>query len=64
MVRAGENAFLIDDFKDKNIIAIGWNYLGDLKKYHDKEEIKDQLKKENPAYRLCTIIRVNVCFAH
>lgn len=29
MVRAGENAFLIDDFKDLNIVAIGWN-VGDL----------------------------------
>ena len=24
MVRAGENAFLIDDFKDLNVVAIGW----------------------------------------
>ena len=29
MVRAGENGFLIDDFKELNIIAIGWE-LGDL----------------------------------
>ena len=29
MVRAGENAFLIDDFKDLNIVAIGWE-VGDL----------------------------------
>ena len=29
MVRAGENAFLIDDFKDLNIVAIGWE-IGDL----------------------------------
>ena len=29
MVRAGENAFLIDDFKKENIIAIGWE-IGDL----------------------------------
>ena len=29
MVRAGENAFLIDDFKDLNIVAIGWG-IGDL----------------------------------
>lgn len=24
MVRAGENAFLYDDFKNFNIIAVGW----------------------------------------
>lgn len=29
MVRAGENAFLIDDFKDLNIVSIGWE-IGDL----------------------------------
>ncbi len=29
MVRAGENAFLIDDFKKSNVIAIGWE-IGDL----------------------------------
>lgn len=29
MVRAGENAFLIDEFKDLNLIAIGWE-TGDL----------------------------------
>lgn len=57
MVRAGEDAFLIDDFKNKNIVAIGWNYLGDLKKYHNKEEIKDQLKKEHPAYNIYKIGR-------
>ena len=30
MVRAGEGAFLIDDFKRKNYVAIGWNELDDL----------------------------------
>ena len=29
MVRAGEEAFLVDDFKDLNIVAIGWE-TGDL----------------------------------
>lgn len=29
MVRAGSNSFLIDDFKQNNLVAIGWN-LGDL----------------------------------
>lgn len=57
MIRAGEDAFLIDDFKDKNIVSIGWNYLGDLRNYNDKEEIKDQLKKENPADNIYKIGR-------
>ena len=29
MVRAGENAFLFEDFNDLNIIAVGWE-VGDL----------------------------------
>lgn len=29
MVRAGSNSFLINDFRENNIVAIGWN-LGDL----------------------------------
>ena len=28
MVRAGENAFLFNDFKTKKIVAIGWNGIG------------------------------------
>jgi len=36
MVRAGEEAFLIDDFKDSNIVVIGWE-TGDLSgKSHDE----------------------------
>jgi restriction system protein len=50
MVRAGEEAFLIDDFREKNLIAIGWNYLGDFNQYKNKEEIKEELKKQEPTY--------------
>lgn len=39
MVRAGKDAFLIDAFEEKNIVALGWG-LGDLK---DKNE--DDIKK-------------------
>jgi restriction system protein len=41
MVRAGENAFLIDDFKKKNYVAIGWNELSDLRNTLDREKIRD-----------------------
>ena len=46
MVRAGEEAFLIDDFKKLNIIAIGWE-IGDLsgKSY---DEIKQIMKSKYP----------------
>ena len=43
MVRAGENAFLIDDFKDLNIVAIGWE-LGDLSS-KSPDEIKQLVSK-------------------
>ena len=46
MVRAGENAFLIDDFKELNIVAIGWE-IGDLA---DKtpDEIKEIMARTYP----------------
>ncbi len=40
MVRAGEGGYLVEDFKDKNYVAIGWNELTDLSKIADKEKIK------------------------
>ena len=36
MVRAGENSFLIEDFKNNNLVAIGWD-LGDLREIPDEE---------------------------
>ena len=36
MVRAGENSFLMEDFKNNNIVAIGWD-LGDLREIPDEE---------------------------
>ena len=46
MVRAGEHGFLIDDFKQDNIIAIGWE-IGDLS---DKtpDEIKQIMREYYP----------------
>ena len=46
MVRAGENAFLIDDFKQDNIIAIGWE-IGDLSG-KNPNEIKEIMAKKYP----------------
>ena len=39
MVRAGKNAILIDDFKENNLVALGWD-LGDL-----SGKSKDEVKK-------------------
>ena len=46
MVRAGENAFLIDDFKEMSIIAIGWE-IGDLSG-KTPNEIKDIMAEKYP----------------
>lgn len=46
MVRAGENAFLIDDFKELNIIAIGWE-IGDLSG-KSQNDIKEIMAKSYP----------------
>ncbi|WP_407411677.1 AAA family ATPase [Methanobrevibacter sp.] len=46
MVRAGENAFLINDFKELNIIAIGWE-IGDLSG-KTPDEIKQLMVKRYP----------------
>lgn len=49
IVRAGENAFLIEDFKQLNCVAIGWE-VGDLsgKTLEIKEIMKGKLKLLKP----------------
>ena len=44
MVRAGENSFLMEDFKNNNLVAIGWD-LGDLREISD-EEIESSFKEK------------------
>ncbi len=46
LVRAGENAFLIDDFKEESIVAIGWE-IGDLTG-KTPNEIKEIMAKKYP----------------
>ena len=48
MVRAGEEGFLINDFKELNIVAIGWE-LDDLSSM-SSDEIKQLMKEEYPEY--------------
>lgn len=40
MVRAGEGAYLYDEFEKNNLVAIGWNGLGDLTKVSSPEKLK------------------------
>ena len=51
MVRAGENAFLIEDFKEKSYVAIGWNELSDLSRIADRGKIKELLEKKYNHYK-------------
>ena len=46
IIRAGEGAFLIDEFKNRGIVSIGWG-IGDLTDKND-EDIKNLLKEKYP----------------
>lgn len=50
MVRAGEDAFLIEDFKKKNYVSIGWNELSDLSSISSKEKIKELVEEKCDFY--------------
>lgn len=41
----GENAELWSEFYDSGIMALGWDFLGDLNQYEDKEEIRKRLQQ-------------------
>lgn len=44
MIATGKNARLWDDFTQNNIIAIGWDELGNFLQYPDKEAIRQALQ--------------------
>ncbi|MFA5780374.1 MAG: restriction endonuclease [Elusimicrobiota bacterium] len=52
MVRAGEGGYLFDEFKNKNVVAIGWNEVGDLTKITTLDEIKDAITDKYPDFKL------------
>ena len=43
---AGEKSYMWDEFYKDGIMAIGWDYLGDLTKYSSQEEIANKITKE------------------
>ncbi|MGD0643799.1 MAG: restriction endonuclease [Candidatus Bathyarchaeia archaeon] len=45
MVRAGEAAYLIEDFKSQAYVAIGWSKLGNISLLKSRDEVKDLLKQ-------------------
>ena len=46
VIACGINSNQWDNFKNNNLIAIGWDNLGDLSKFKSKKEIFDKLKYE------------------
>lgn len=47
MIRAGRGNYLFDQFEEKNIVAIGWNDLGDLSLIEDKQHLKEMLSRNH-----------------
>lgn len=50
LLAPGENAKYWDEFREKNMISIGWGDLGDLSKYNQSEDIKNALKTNYPEH--------------
>lgn len=50
MLRSGEGGYLVTEFLEKKLGAIGWNKIGDLSKVKDLIEIKDKLRSSYSDY--------------
>ena len=50
MVRAGSGGLLFDSFMENNLVAIGWNELGDLERFEDRAQLTDKLQEVWPDY--------------
>ena len=48
----GENAEHWDEFYENNLMAIGWDGLGDLRRYGSVDDIVDALQQNNPGDRV------------
>ena len=46
LIAAGEQSRLWDHFQTKNIIAVGWDYLGDLQNYDSKEAVERKITEQ------------------
>jgi restriction system protein len=56
MVRAGEGAYLAEEFLKKNIASIGWKDLGDLSKFTDLDKIRHRYRAVYPHHKPGKII--------
>jgi len=50
MVRAGRGAEYLDDFKEKNVVAIGWKGTGDISEL-SRESIVEKVQEAYPEYK-------------
>jgi len=57
MVRAGRNAKYVEDFLEKDCVAIGWNKVGKISDVEDREEMKE-LVRENKDYQKKSQVRM------
>jgi restriction system protein len=60
MVRAGEDAFLIDDFRKKSYVSIGWNELTDLSHVTDRDAIKELVEQNSDTYNYTKKSQINI----
>lgn len=44
LIAPGRNARYFDEFYEKSIIAIGWDYLGDLSQYDNGDDIREAIR--------------------
>lgn len=51
MVRSAAGGRLADEFREKNIVAIGWRDIGDLNKYKDKSSMLKAIEKSWPDWK-------------
>ena len=50
MVHAGEKAYYYSEFIDKNIVGIGWKYLGNLKYVDNMDKLRALIAEKYPLY--------------
>ncbi|RUL51332.1 AAA family ATPase [Lysinibacillus antri] len=64
LLASGEHGVMWDDFYNNEIIAIGWEEIGDLKQYNSKREITDALKEELQLNNPTNVALANYQFAY
>jgi restriction system protein len=48
MVRAARGGVLLDEFKEQNVVAIGWSLVGKLTDYRNRKAIEQKIREKWP----------------